>query len=215
MGHIGTNVTWHIVDTLFPITDDHSSNKTLQRDEIYRYGIILYDKFGNKYPVKHIADIRTPDNQSLPMLVSENGELKAGVLSIEFTINNLSKDWFPYYEIVRVARTSNDVHNVCQGIVGKTMKNISVSDDTGANNKYYPSGFVSMWNIFSDSYDTKESEHRTEVGTSSSKLFMFCSPEATYNESFANEIINSQNLLKLNIIMDVPAERQTNEEFHF
>jgi len=34
--------------------------KSLRRDEIYRYGIILYDDEGNVSPVQWIADIRVP-----------------------------------------------------------------------------------------------------------------------------------------------------------
>jgi hypothetical protein len=37
--------------------------KSLKRDELYRYGIILYGKNGKKSAVKWICDIRTP-NQS-------------------------------------------------------------------------------------------------------------------------------------------------------
>jgi hypothetical protein len=35
-------------------------HRGLRHDEVYRYGIILYSKYGTKYPVKWIADIRTP-----------------------------------------------------------------------------------------------------------------------------------------------------------
>jgi len=34
--------------------------KSLKRDELYRYGIILYNKKGDASSVKWIADIRTP-----------------------------------------------------------------------------------------------------------------------------------------------------------
>jgi hypothetical protein len=35
--------------------------KSLRRNEIYRYGIVLYDKYCQASPVKWIADIRTPN----------------------------------------------------------------------------------------------------------------------------------------------------------
>ena len=35
--------------------------KSLKRDELYRYGIIFYDKYGLNSEVKWIADIRTPN----------------------------------------------------------------------------------------------------------------------------------------------------------
>nr|DAS39430.1 MAG TPA: stabilization protein [Caudoviricetes sp.] len=37
------------------------SFKSLRRDEVYRYGIVLYDKFGNRSSVRWIADIRVPN----------------------------------------------------------------------------------------------------------------------------------------------------------
>ncbi|WP_173431889.1 hypothetical protein [Sharpea azabuensis] len=36
-------------------------SKSLAHDEIYRYGIILYSKYGTKYPTKWVCDIRTPN----------------------------------------------------------------------------------------------------------------------------------------------------------
>jgi len=91
------------------------------------------------------------------------------------------------------------------------MKNNSVDDSVGVNNKYYPSGFVSMWNVFSDSYDDDRREagraHHTKVTTDKSTLFMFCSPEVSYSSTFVDEIVNMENLLKLNVFMDVPAEK--------
>jgi len=85
-GNTGLNIDWQLFTITKDIVDDHSEDtKTLQRDEIYRYGIILYDKFGNKWPVKHIADIRTPDNSISPILMTNQPDpqyLKANILAV-------------------------------------------------------------------------------------------------------------------------------------
>jgi len=39
--------------------------KSLQRDEVYRYGVIFYNESGKTSPVKWIGDIRTPSMNEL------------------------------------------------------------------------------------------------------------------------------------------------------
>ncbi len=40
--------------------------RSLRRDEVYRYGIVLYDKHGTRSDVQWIADIRTPSEYEFP-----------------------------------------------------------------------------------------------------------------------------------------------------
>ena len=59
------NDTWVGTDHSFAkasLADPKTSYsfQSLKSDELYRYGIVLYDKYGNASPVKWIADIRTP-----------------------------------------------------------------------------------------------------------------------------------------------------------
>ena len=44
--------------------------RSLRRDEVYRYGIILYDKSGKRSDVNWIADIRTPNNREFGLISS-------------------------------------------------------------------------------------------------------------------------------------------------
>ena len=44
--------------------------RSLRRDEVYRYGIILYDKSGKRSDVNWIADIRTPSNREFGLISS-------------------------------------------------------------------------------------------------------------------------------------------------
>lgn len=45
---------------------DSSMFRSLRRDEVYRYGIIFYDKYGQHSDVNWIGDLRTPTNSELP-----------------------------------------------------------------------------------------------------------------------------------------------------
>lgn len=103
--------------------------KSLRRDELYRYGIILYDNYGQPSPVKWIADIRTPNikEQCFETFV-QNGtidrikyECVLKNLGIVFKVNNLP-DGCSGYEIVRCSRGFDDIATVSQGIVAKSVK---------------------------------------------------------------------------------------------
>lgn len=45
-----------------------STFRSLRRDEVYRYGIVLYDKHGTRSDVQWIADIRTPSEDEFPSI---------------------------------------------------------------------------------------------------------------------------------------------------
>lgn len=167
------------------ITDNHTSDKGLWRDEIYRYGIILYDINGYKWPVKWIADIRTPPASVCPIYSEWNGKLYAKPLHIVVCIKDLSS-LFPKYEIVRCVRKTTDKHNICQGILGKAMYNDSIENSSS----YYPSGLLTMCDVISNAYDT---EHNTSVTTKKSNVYQFCSPEISYTKQIQDDISgNSQ-----------------------
>lgn len=139
---------WSVSNNMTNVMDYSSpriamSFKSLRRDELYRYGIVLYDKFGNRSSVRWIADIRVP-NMYIPgfqtfdcksLLPKAEGEyintiqydgesfdeLTVNTLGIEFTIHNLPKDCVSY-EIVRADRTINDIATLSQGVVSRPMQ---------------------------------------------------------------------------------------------
>lgn len=48
--------------------------RSLRRDEVYRYGIVYYDKYGKRSNVQWIADIRTPNLERSPnVYINSNG----------------------------------------------------------------------------------------------------------------------------------------------
>lgn len=128
-----------------PITS--SVFKSLRRDEVYRFGIVLYDKNGIASPVKWIQDIRTPGmswkgfeafsshgvNQNYRMYENIDGYSSSDVaydlgvrpLGIQFLIDTskLPKDCTGY-EIVRCNRTFSDMATVSQGVVSRPIKTI-------------------------------------------------------------------------------------------
>lgn len=107
--------------------------KSLRRGELYRYGIVLYDKFGQACPVKWIADIRVPDSYingfetfkhpgSFASDETRNCfDLNVFPLGIEFKVENLPEE-IKAYEIVRCTRTFEDQSTISQGILSKSIQ---------------------------------------------------------------------------------------------
>lgn len=65
--------------------------RSLRRDEVYRYGIVLYDKSGKKSDVYWIADIRTPSNSEFDLIsnqvlddISEDASIQSYQLSTTY-----------------------------------------------------------------------------------------------------------------------------------
>lgn len=105
-----------------------SKYKSHQRDEVYRYGIVLYNTRGVASPVKWIGDIRMPYPYDIPFMPiwNESEKIYARPLGIQFTVKNLPEDCIGY-EIVRCDRTQSD-----RTVVGQTavavVGNHSVAD---------------------------------------------------------------------------------------
>lgn len=124
-----------------------SKYQSLHRDELYRYGIVFYNKYGVKSTVKWIGDIRTPKLYDTPKILQNgsfqpfatnelisfksNGDLirtglKARPLGIRFTVGNISElisSDVVAYEIVRVKKTINDKSILSQGYISKVFYN--------------------------------------------------------------------------------------------
>lgn len=126
--------------------------KSLRRDELYRFGIILYNKRGEHSSVKWIADIRTPHPKFKgcePFIECENATqitnyqytLKARSLGVQFIVDinkynkyleensdqieNWSEDMLiDKYEIVRCNRTEEDICTLSQGVLARPIKKI-------------------------------------------------------------------------------------------
>lgn len=181
--------------------------KSLRRNEIYRYGIVLYDKYCQASPVKWIADIRTPNATDVCFqLMSSNTivngkryELVIRNLGIQFMVKSLPEGCTGY-QIVRCARHESDIATISQGVLSSPVSNAYSRQYEGKNNEYYvtkyhmfcPTGFLTT-NKFIEGYDV----HNQLVGDGgdlasqcmtnidNDKLLQFVSKEVCYQpESF-------------------------------
>lgn len=181
--------------------------KSLRRNEIYRYGIVLYDKYCQASPVKWIADIRTPNvTEDGFQLMSSNTivngkryELVIRNLGIQFMVKSLPEGCTGY-QIVRCARHESDIATISQGVLSSPVSNAYSRQYEGKNNEYYvtkyhmfcPTGFLTT-NKFIEGYnvhnqlvwkgDDLASQCMTNIDND--KLLQFVSKEVCYqSESF-------------------------------
>lgn len=117
-----------------------SLSRSLKRDEVYRYGIVLFDKHGSRSNVQWIADIRTPNINICPLM---DGSY-ANTIGIEFTLSSefkqkLIKKGIVSYEIVRCEKSDEYTKNVMQVVLSRPVRQDTVK---GNNTPYYPTGFI-------------------------------------------------------------------------
>lgn len=180
--------------------------KSLRRNEIYRYGIVLYDKYCQASPVKWIADIRTPNvtEKGFELMSSNtivNGkryELVVRNLGIQFKVKSLPEGCTGY-QIVRCARHESDIATISQGVLSSPVSNAYSRQFEGSGDyqvtKYHvfcPTGFLTT-NKFIEGYyvhkqlvgDGKDSESQCMTNIDNDRLLQFVSKEVCYQpESF-------------------------------
>lgn len=110
-----------------------------QRDEMYRTGIVFYDKFGNESFVKWIGDIRIPHvympngststdrTLSFPLVTYVNNKAYTNQVYIKFNVDlrNLSSD-IKAFSIVVAPRTEENKRILGQGILEPGYKADSI-----------------------------------------------------------------------------------------
>lgn len=190
--------------------------KSLRRNEIYRYGIVLYDKYGQASPVKWIADIRTPNvtDQGFELMSSNttvNGkryELVIRDLGIQFLVKNLPEGCIGY-EIVRCARHESDIATISQGVLSSPVSNAYSRDYQGKSSDYTvtkyhtfcPTGFLTTNKFIEGFYchnqlvgDGKdESSPQCMTNIDNNKLLQFVSKEVCYQPESFKQFIKDKN----------------------
>lgn len=181
--------------------------KSLRRNEIYRYGIVLYDKYCQASPVKWIADIRTPNvtEEGFQLMSSNtivNGkryELVIRNLGIQFKVKSLPEGCTGY-QIVRCARHESDIATISQGVLSSPVSNAYSRQYEGDSadyqvTKYHmfcPTGFLTT-NKFIEGYyvhnqlvgNGKYNGSQCMTNIDNDKLLQFVSKEICYQpESF-------------------------------
>ena len=180
--------------------------QSLRRNELYRYGIVLYDKYGQASPAKWIADIRTPnmtDPQfniftSNTMVNDTRYELVVRNLGIQFKVKHLPEGCVGY-QIVRCARHEEDMATISQGVLSKPVVNtysriFDQGDEDYQITKYHtycPTGFLTT-GMFIEGYgcvyqmsDENSTKNHCMANLANNNLLQFVSKEVCYQpESF-------------------------------
>jgi len=180
-----------------------------QRDEIYRFGIVFFDKKGRQSFVKWIGDIRFPSNRDSDdngdygyvYYDSDNNRTIARILGIKFNVNIPSsiEEKISGYQIVRAERTNSDKTIYSQGLVGFPVYT-SVGLGADVDHRYSMATPPTAWDMtFYASTTERATENYPTVGDRisgqdkyqesnssillDSTLMEFDSPETTFNKS--------------------------------
>ena len=189
-------------------------NKSLRRGEVYRYGIIFYDKYGNNSPVKWIADIRIPDSyiDGFEPFTMFGNKLVVHPLTIQFTVKNFPSNAVQY-EIVRAKRNQTDRSTLTQGVLSRNVKSIKIGDSSVPKSPLYPADILTVNNIAYKhwnykSLDVYSGQSFLNGDDSVFNTFELISPEIdyTYNTT-KNLLINGDlKLQPLQYIFGLPVE---------
>lgn len=185
---------------------------SMKHNELYRYGIVFYDKYGQSSAVKWIADIRTPRMQYPgwePFIHADNGvEMWAKSIGIVFSIDTSTlPDTVVAYEIVRCNRQISDMSSVTQGVVSRPIRRKSDLQQFPLT----PSGMLTMSRIsiggfYNPDPDVPDYAASTTVAKSQymSDILQFVSPEITYTPDYVKSALYNVNL-KLSLLEHVSA----------
>lgn len=124
---------------------ENATGRVYMNDEIYRFGIVLYDKYGVQWPVIWVMDLRTPTI----------GEIGCKIwLNDTQGFQSRYDDFFTGYEIVRCNRTAASSHVLSQGIAGRALQSYNYAESS------YYSGMIDPYTGYTLSNKRAE-EHGT------------------------------------------------------
>lgn len=190
-------------------------------NEVYRFGVILYDENGNASSVIHLQDLTIGDYNSYDWLTINKDYIAVHNLP-SYTIRpivvkvtqNLHIDKCSKYEIVRCIRTMNDKYTITQGIVGKVSRvgrkmplgtYDEYSDDNYTNYVFSP-GFVSLddirirYNLYGRQINTPVLQYKLGCAPSVN-IMQFTSPEYVYQSDDIKDILESYSgLTYMNVV---------------
>lgn len=180
--------------------------KSLRRDELYRYGIIFYDKYGKASPVKWIADIRTPSiyDKGFETFASHSNvggpiyDLATRPLGVAFSVRNLPS-LCTAYEIVRCTRTANDIATVSQGVISRpVISYYRLGDEAVRRNIYNPTGFLTTADLcegrdaLSPFCGKQKKDYNCMTNIFNYNTFQFVSPEVCYQSESIQQILKDK-----------------------
>lgn len=187
--------------------------RSLRRDELYRYGIVLYHKNGSASNVKWIADIRTPNiTWDGCETFHARGSKKEGFaedlivkpLGIEFDVRNLPEDCVGY-EIVRCQRKESDIATISQGVISRPIAEqyspgLASRPTTAGSTVYTPSGFITTnryWtgnDAYARVHSNADSSGWEADNFENNTIYQFISPEVSYLKGSVKDFDNNISL---------------------
>lgn len=117
--------------TLTQSNEYNKNNKYFKDDEIYRLGIIFYNKYGQKSLPKWIADFKAPEGNLKGYYNTLNVTLKSSFFTWLNTTSNFQTEYdIPVgYKILVAERTINDKTIVANGLLTPMMINYKTSNE--------------------------------------------------------------------------------------
>lgn len=192
--------------------------RSYQRDEIYRFGVVFYNKQGQTTPVSWIADIRMPSMLEKEHRLFDQWErIKVNrsmdehnvyqvvtyPMGLQFEFKNLPQDVYQI-EIVRCERTRSDRRILAQGLISRTGaagNNINEKDNTSVRpliTMNYNSGFRQYFTAGNADDDPDDAAivntnpiDYTTVMNNSKDTFTFISPEISYFKDSISGVVNN------------------------
>lgn len=194
-----------------------SKYKGYTRDEVYRFGLIMYNDKNVPSPVHWIADIRMPhasddhyrpftNNESIYSSVSSTEgpyTLLSHPLGVQFSIANLPSE-VKAVEIVRCERTVADKTVLMQGAISKVgnYKHMSGKDgsDSAGNRDIRPFTYLTYGHLFGSkvyAQDRDWNDHDFDDGmrpplsqSQSDSYYNFISPDVCVNRENTIPLLN-------------------------
>ena len=97
------------------------SLKSLRRGEVYRYGIVFYDKDGNASAVKHLKDVTVDDWTERPAFEKSGDKLIVKPIGVKFKNLHIPSS-VKKYEIVRCGRDYSDIQTLTQCVLSRPIQ---------------------------------------------------------------------------------------------
>lgn len=193
--------------------------KSLRRDELYRYGIIFYNKLGQASSVKWIQDIRTPaanfkgfepfihdgyvngylsDLTVRSLGIQFNVDIEAINTQLRNTVQSRNLDYsqdleIVGYEIVRCNRDESDINTITQGVISRPVRKIINKNATKENIESYPytpTGLLTTANFWSGKEFVAYNTSKTDTGLDKDEV---CNYENHYLYQFVSPEVVYQN----------------------
>lgn len=123
--------------------------RSLRRDEVYRYGIVFYNKYGQKTQTYFITDVHTPTINQWPNICEKDGIFYSRTIGIEFEIDDQVKEELEEngvigYEIVRCQKPNAYSRILLQCALSRPVLQWAFGDaDHTQKTPYYPMPFIS------------------------------------------------------------------------